>query len=131
MPPELKPELPPPRSKLELLYREMLESCAQATERSEAVAARLELVAQACQGLPSALRQAASAASLQVSVQASRALLDSARTIAATDRELRKTAHAISNGFLRNAWLTASLCVGSALLGALLGALTILAFFPR
>ncbi|OZI62119.1 hypothetical protein [Bordetella genomosp. 11] len=118
MPPELKPELPPPRSKLELLYREMLESCAQATERSEALTARLEQVAQACQSLPSALRQAASTASLQVSEQASRALLDSARTIAAADRELRKTAHAISDGSSRNAWFTAGLCAASAFLGA-------------
>ncbi|ARP92005.1 hypothetical protein CAL14_18390 [Bordetella genomosp. 9] len=131
MPPELNAGLPPPRSKLELLYREMLEGCAQATERGEAVAARLEQVTQACQSLPSALRQAASAASLQVSEQASRALLESARTIAAADRDLRKTAHAISSGIPRNAWFMASLCAGSAFAGALLGALAILTLFPR
>lgn len=116
------PPLPPPRSKLELLFQEMLIECARTTERNAQTAARLDEVALLARGLPALLRQASAEAAAQVATDASRSLQDASRSLSKADWDLRVTAQALAGINVRNAWRIGLLCAASAFVGAVLGA---------
>lgn len=120
--PPIPSPIPPPRSKLELLFQEMLVESARTAERNAQTATQLEEVALVARGLPALLRQASAEAAAQVATDASRSLQDASRSLNKADWDLRVTVQALAGINLRNAWRIGILCAGSAFAGATLGA---------
>lgn len=114
--------LPPPRSKLELLFQEMLIESARTAERNAQTTAQLGEVTLVARGLPALLRQASAEAAAQVATDASRSLQEATRSLSKADWDLRVTVQALAGINPRNAWRVGLLCAASGFVGAILGA---------
>lgn len=113
---------PLPRSKVELLYHEMLHEFVQMQRANADMVAQLNEAATLLREMPTVLRQSGAEAGARAAMAAERGMHEATHTLAATERELRIVAQAIVGTTDRNAWRIGITCAGSALVGALLGA---------
>ncbi len=112
---------PIPRSRMELLYRDMLQESAQLVGQIEQLTARQEGIAQAMQALPSAVRQAGMEAAVSAAGQAARSLLEASRTLAKSTSEARIATRVATRALPTAAWRTGLLCAVGALIGSGIG----------
>ena len=110
----------PPRSKVELLYQEILRESHQLVAQLERIAQRQEDVQQALQALPMTIRQAGQGAATQAAEHASRAMLDATRTLASATSELRIASRSAQGALPAAVWRAGLLCVASSFVGAAL-----------
>ncbi|WP_343498808.1 hypothetical protein [Achromobacter denitrificans] len=108
----------PPRSKIELLYSEILRESDVFISRLEQVSRQQEEIQNSLQALPMAIRQAGLDAANQTADQASRSLLEAARTIAMATSELRIASRAATSAHPATAWRAGMLCLAGALGGS-------------
>ncbi|WP_287955596.1 hypothetical protein [Achromobacter sp.] len=118
----------PPRSKVELLYQEILRESDVFISRLEQVSRQQEEIQQSLRALPMAIRQAGLDAANQTADQASRALLDAARTIATATSELRIASRAATSAHSATAWRAGMLCLAGAFGGSAFCAALIVLF---
>lgn len=118
--PQVPPALAPPRSKVELLYQEILRESHQLVAHLERVAQRQEDIQQSLQALPTTIRHAGQEAATQAADHASRAMLEATRALASATSELRIASRSAKDALPATAWRTGLLCVGSSFLGAAL-----------
>ncbi|MBJ7263089.1 MAG: hypothetical protein JHC61_04840 [Burkholderiaceae bacterium] len=121
----------PPRSKVELLYQEILRESHQLVTRLEQVTRRQEDIQQSLQALPTAIRQAGLDAAHQAADYANRCLLEASRTTAHATSDLRVASHAATSAVQAAAWRTGLLCAASAFCGSVLCAAVIALLLPR
>lgn len=114
---EINPGPASARSKLELLYRDLLQESLQLVTSMEQLTERLEQIQQGLQTLPGAIRQAGVEAAAQAADQAGRALLETGRTLAKCERDLRIGVRAVNNTVPTLAWRVGLLCAASAFFG--------------
>jgi hypothetical protein len=115
----------PARSKLEFLYRDLLNECTQAIGRTQDLTAKLETVAASLEHLPAALQRASAQAAEQVSTHATRELTDATRALVAADFQLRRTGSILHTTSHHNARVVITLAISSALFGGLLSGLIV------
>lgn len=128
---DVNPPPTSPRSKLELLYRDFLQESLQLVTGMEQLTERQEQVQQGLQSLPGAIRQAGVEAAAQAADQAGRALLETSRTLATCERDLRIAVRTMNNTVPSVAWRVGLLCAASAFFGgALSAAIVTLAVSP-
>jgi len=121
---------PIPRSRMELLYRDMLQESAQLVGQMEQLTARQEGIAQAMQALPSTVRQAGMEAAVNAGGQAARSLLEASRTLAKSTSEARIATRVATRALPTAAWRAGLLCAVCALIGSGIGgALVALALY--
>ncbi|MBO9352858.1 hypothetical protein GG851_02545 [Bordetella petrii] len=113
----------PARSKVELLYQEILRESHQLVGSMEALMQRQEEIQQSLHAVPSAIRQAGLAAASQAADQATRSMLEAGRTIAHVTTELRVTGRVAQSAVPAAAWRTGLFCMASAFCGSGLGAM--------
>lgn len=119
---DINPAPTSPRSKLELLYRDFLQESLQLATGMEQLTERQEQIQQGLQGLPGAIRQAGVEAAAQAADQAGRALLETSRTLATCERDLRIAVRTVNNTVPSVAWRVGLLCAASAFFGGALSA---------
>lgn len=119
---DVNPPPTSPRSKLELLYRDFLQESLQLVTGMEQLTERQEQVQQGLQSLPGAIRQAGVEAAAQAADQAGRALLETSRTLATCERDLRIAVRTVNNTVPSVAWRVGLLCAASAFFGGALSA---------
>ncbi|CUJ62004.1 hypothetical protein U2261_25770 [Achromobacter xylosoxidans] len=110
----------PPRSKVELLYQEILRESHQLIGRLEQIALQQADVQQALSALPGTIRQAGQEAATQAADHASRAMLDATRALARATSELRVSSRSAQGALPATAWRAGLLCVASSFLGGAL-----------
>ncbi|MFY3630760.1 hypothetical protein ACOTFH_29325 [Achromobacter xylosoxidans] len=120
----------PPRSKVELLYQEILGETQQLIAHLERVAQRQEEIQQSLQALPMAIRQAGQEAATRAADHAGRAMLDATRALASATSELRIASRAAQGALPASAWRAGLLCVASSFFGAALCAAAVVALTP-
>lgn len=108
----------PARSKVEFLYQEILRESHVYISRLEQVSRRQEEIQQSLQSLPISIRQAGLDAANQTADQASRLLLEAARTIATATSELRIASRAATSAHPATAWRAGMLCLAGAFGGS-------------
>ncbi len=118
--PQTAPAHAPPRSKVELLYQEILRESHQLIGRLEQIALQQADIQQALAALPGTIRQAGQEAATQAADHASRAMLDTTRTLAHATSELRGASRLAQGALPATAWRAGLLCVASSFLGAAL-----------
>jgi len=118
----------PGRSKVELLYHEILRESHQLVGSMETLMQRQEEIQQSLQAASSAIRQAGLAAASQAADQATRSMLEAGRTIAHVTAELRVIGRVAQSAVPAAAWRTGLLCMASAFCGSALGAMLMLLF---
>ncbi len=111
-----------PRSRMELLYRDMLQESAQLVGLIEQLTARQEGIAQAMQALPSTVRQAGVEAAANAGGQAARSLLEASRTLAKSTSDARIATRVATRALPATAWRAGVLCGVCALIGSGIGA---------
>ena len=111
-----------PRSRMELLYRDMLQESAQLVGLIEQLTARQEGIAQAMQALPSTVRQAGVEAAANAGGQAARSLLEASRTLAKSTSDARIATRVATRALPAAAWRAGVLCGVCALIGSGIGA---------
>lgn len=111
-----------PRSRMELLYRDMLQESAQLVGLIEQLTARQEGIAQAMQALPSTVRQAGMDAAANAGGQAARSLLEASRTLAKSTSDARIATRVATRALPATAWRAGLLCGVCALIGSGIGA---------
>ena len=114
----------PPRSKIELLYQEILRESHVFISRLEQVSRQQEEIQNSLQALPMTIRQAG----LDAANQASRSLLEAARTIATATSELRIASRAATSAHSATAWRAGMLCLAGAFGGSAFCAALIVLF---
>lgn len=119
---DVNPAPASPRSKLELLYRDFLQESLQLVTCMEQLTERQEQVQQGLQSLPGAIRQAGVEAAAQAADQAGRALLETSRTLAQCERDLRIAVRTLNNTVPSVAWRIGLLCAASAFFGGAMSA---------
>ena len=122
------PPSAPARSKVELLYHEILRESHQLVGSMELLMQRQQEIQQSLQPLPSAIRQAGLEAASQAADHATRSMLEAGRTIAHVTGELRVAGRAAKSAVPAAAWRTGLLCMASAFCGSALGAMLIMLF---
>lgn len=122
------PSPPPARSKVELLYQEVLRESSTLLGRIEQVTQRQNEIQQSLQALPNSLRQAGLQAATQAADHANRSLLDATRTLARAASDLRVAAMAVGGVARAGVWRNGLLCAASAFGGSLLCAALVLLF---
>lgn len=115
----------PPRSKMELMYQEILRESQTLVNRIEEMAKQQEQIQQAIQAAPVAIRQAGQDAANQAADHAGRTLLEATRSIASATSDLRVAARAASSAVPSMAWRTGLLCAVSAFFGSVVCAVVI------
>lgn len=110
------------RSKLELLHRDLLQESFQIVARMDQLTERQEQIQQGLQALPAVIRQAGAEAAAQAADQAGRALLETGRTLAKCERDLRLAASVATSTVPAAAWRVGLLCAASAFFGGALSA---------
>ncbi|NMU88341.1 hypothetical protein HGQ98_00350 [Achromobacter ruhlandii] len=110
----------PPRSKVELLYQEILRESHQLIGRLEQIALQQADVQQAQSALPGTIRQAGQEAATQAADHASRAMLDATRALARATSELRVSSRSAQGALPATAWRAGLLCVAGSFLGGAL-----------
>ncbi|MDH0734827.1 MULTISPECIES: hypothetical protein [Achromobacter] len=118
----------PPRSKIELLYQEILRESHVFISRLEQVSRQQEEIQNSLQALPMTIRQAGLDAANQTADQASRSLLEAARTIATATSELRIASRAATSAHSATAWRAGMLCLAGAFGGSAFCAALIVLF---
>lgn len=111
-----------PRSKMELLYRDMLQESTQLVGLIEQLTARQEEITQAMQAVPATVRQAGMDAAANASGQAARSLLEASRTLARSAADARIATRVATKALPAAAWRAGLLCGVCALLGSGVGA---------
>ena len=111
-----------PRSRMELLYRDMLQESAQLVGLMEQLTARQEAISQAMHALPSTVRQAGLEAAANAGGQAARSLLEASRTLAKSTSEARIATRVATRALPATAWRAGVLCGVCALIGSGIGA---------
>lgn len=111
-----------PRSRMELLYRDMLQESAQLVGLMDQLTARQEAIAQAMQALPSTVRQAGMEAAANAGGQAARSLLEASRTLAKSTSDARIATRVATRALPAAAWRAGVLCGVCALMGSGIGA---------
>lgn len=119
---EVNPAPASARSKLELLYRDLLQESLQLVARMEQLTERQEQIQHGLQTLPGAIRQAGMEAAAQAADQAGRALQETGRTLATCERDLRIAVRTVNNTVPSVAWRVGLLCAASAFFGGALSA---------
>lgn len=119
------------RSKLEVLYRDLLEHCHTITTRLEQLSNKLDAVQQRSAELPQAVRQAGEAVAQNASLQASRELYKAANLAAGHQRSLQTTLAKLSAFRHTISWTALSLGMACGLIGGVIGALVVLATLPH
>ncbi|MNK93436.1 hypothetical protein D3C87_1135970 [compost metagenome] len=110
-----------PRSRMELLYRDMLQESAQLVGLIEQLTSRQEGIAQAMQALPSTVRQAGMEAAVNAGGQAARSLLEASRTLAKSTSDARVATRVATRALPAAAWRAGVLCGVCALIGSGIG----------
>jgi hypothetical protein len=110
-----------PRSRMELLYRDMLQESAQLVGQMEQLTARQEAISQAMHALPSTVRQAGLEAAANAGGQAARSLLEASRTLAKSTSEARIATRVATRALPATAWRAGVLCGVCALIGSTIG----------
>lgn len=118
----------PPRSKIEFLYSEILRESDVFISRLEQVSRQQEEIQNSLQAVPMAIRQAGLDAAIQSADQASRSLLEAARTIASATSELRIASRAATSAHPATAWRAGMLCLAGAFGGSAFCAALIVLF---
>lgn len=118
----------PARSKVELLYHEILRESHQLVGSMELLMQRQQEIEQSLQVLPAAIRQAGLVAASQAADHATRSMLEAGRTIAHATGELRVAGRAATSAVPAAAWRTGLLCMASAFCGSALGAMLTMLF---
>lgn len=121
------PQTAPPRSKVELLYQEILRESYQLLGRLEQIALQQADIQQALAALPGTIRQAGQEAATQAADHASRAMLDATRALAHATSELRIASLSAQGALPVTVWRVGLLCAASSFLGTALSA-AVLAF---
>lgn len=116
----------PPRTKMELLYHEVLRESHQLVTRLEQMSQRQEAIQQSLQTLPATLGQVGLDAAQQAADTANRSLLEASRTMAQAASDLRVASRAAASAVPAALWRTGLLCAASAFCGSTLCA-TVLA----
>lgn len=111
-----------PRSRMELLYRDMLQESAQLVGLMEQLTARQEAISQAMHALPSTVRQAGMEAAANAGGQAARSLLEASRTLAKSTSDARIATRVATRALPAAAWRAGVLCGVCALIGSGIGA---------
>ncbi|WP_313065119.1 hypothetical protein [Achromobacter animicus] len=111
-----------PRSRMELLYRDMLQESAQLVGMMDQLTARQEAISQAMQALPSTVRQAGMEAAANAGGQAARSLLEASRTLAKSTSDARIATRVATRALPTAAWRAGVLCGVCALMGSGIGA---------
>lgn len=111
-----------PRSRMELLYRDMLQESAQLVGMMDQLTARQEAISQAMQALPSTVRQAGMEAAANAGGQAARSLLEASRTLAKSTSDARIATRVATRALPAAAWRAGVLCGVCALMGSGIGA---------
>ncbi|MFG0229438.1 hypothetical protein [Achromobacter sp. 413638] len=122
------PPMPQPRSKVELLFHEILAEGGRLTEQNSLIAAQLQEAALVGRGIPALLRQASVDAGQQIATTSARSLREAERTLAKADWDLRVTVRALAGVNARNAWRIGLLCAGCAFLGSILASTLVILF---
>ena len=130
-PPTISMASAPPRSKVELLYQEILRESNLLVTRLEQVTRRQEEIQQSLQALPDSIGQAGVEAAQQAANTANRCLLEASRTTAHATSDLRVASHAAASAVQAAAWRTGLLCAASAFCGSVLCAAVIALLLPR
>lgn len=110
-----------PRSRMELLYRDMLQESAQLVGQIEQLTARQEAISQAMQALPSTVRQAGMEAAVNAGGQAARSLLEASRILAKSTSDARIATRVATRALPATAWRSGVLCGVCALIGSGIG----------
>lgn len=113
---------PIPRSRMELLYRDMLQESAQLVGQIEQLTARQEEISLAMQSLPATVRQAGMEAAANAGGQAARSLLEASRTLAKSTSDARIATRVATRALPAAAWRAGVLCGVCALFGSGIGA---------
>jgi len=121
----------PPRSKVELLYHEVLRESHQLVTRLEQLSQRQEAIEQSLQTLPTTLGQAGLNAAHQAADTANRSLLEASRTIAQATSDLRVASRVAVSAVPAALWRTGLLCAASAFCGSVLCATVIALVIAR
>ena len=122
------PPAVPARSKVELLYQEILRESHQLVGRMELLTQCQEEMQQSLQSLPAVIRRAGQEAASQAADQSTRSMLEAGRTIAHLTGELRVTSRAAASAVPAVAWRTGLLCMASAFFGTALCTTLIMLF---
>lgn len=121
-PDSTSPGAPLPRSKVELLFHDMLVQATQLADRNAQMLARLEEMLIAAAALPAQLRNAGSEVAANVSTDALRSLREAQRTLAHSESEIRVATKAVFVAGERSTWRVGLLCVASGFVGSVLAA---------
>jgi hypothetical protein len=120
----------PARTKVEFLYREILQESDQLVTRMEQLTSRQTEIHEALQALPGSIRQAGMEAATLAAEHAGRSLLEASRTIGKATSDLRVASRMATNALPATAWRTGLICAASAFVGGAFSAsLAALIFF--
>ena len=111
-----------PRSRMELLYRDMLQESEQLVASIGQLTTRQEDIAQAMQAIPATVRQAGMDAAANASGQACRSLLEASRSLAKSTADARIATRVATQALPMAAWRAGLLCAICALIGSGIGA---------
>ncbi|MCY1308480.1 hypothetical protein D9M70_584930 [compost metagenome] len=111
-----------PRSKMELLYRDMLQESAQLVAMMEQLTARQQEIADTMQAIPSMVRQASLDAAAHASGNAARSLLEASRTLGKSASDARVATRVATKSLPTAAWRAGLICAISAFIGSGIGA---------
>ncbi|MNK88046.1 hypothetical protein D3C87_1079960 [compost metagenome] len=111
-----------PRSRMELLYRDMLQESAQLVGLIEQLTVRQQEIAETMRAVPTMVRQAGLDAATHASGNAARALLEASRTLGKSATDARIATRVATKTLPAAAWRAGVLCAISALIGSGVGA---------
>ncbi|AZS77789.1 hypothetical protein ELS24_04680 [Achromobacter spanius] len=110
-----------PRSRMELLYRDMLQESAQLVVLIEQLTVRQQEIAETMQAVPVMVRQAGLDAAAHASGNATRALLEASRTLGKSATDARIATRVATRALPAAAWRAGVLCGVCALVGSGIG----------
>ena len=116
---------PTPRSKLDVLYREVLGEMAPLISRIEAAIEAADALMERSREMPNNLRQMLTETSQQHTEDATRKLARSARELEAATRALNVAAVATTQAARRHVWLTIILALAAGFLGGALAGIAL------
>lgn len=120
-----------PRSKMELLYRDMLQESFQLVTHMEQLTVRQEEIAHAMQAVPATVRQAGLDAAANASHHAARSLLEASRSLGKCSGDVRIAARMATNALPVAAWRIGLLCAACAFFGGAFSAALVVLLLQR
>jgi len=127
----IEPRQPHARTKVELLYRDLLHDSAQLLTRMEQLTSRQQQIEASLQSVPAEIRRAGLDAAAHAGDHAARTVLEADRSIGRSTADLRIAARVVTDGMPAVIWRTGLLCAVSAFLGAGVGAALMVALMTR